>query len=83
MSDSTTTSIAIVAIITGIGSALALILKHIKHSECSKCCIIDTRTPPDTPNIQLTAPPPSPINTHKNDKNDKNNNDNNIREIEV
>jgi hypothetical protein len=71
MSDSTT-AIAIVAVIAGIGSAIALILKHIRHSECSKCCIIDTRTP-----IAL-APPPSPINQHH-----KNNIEDNIKENEV
>jgi len=71
MSDSTT-AIAIVAIITGIGSVIALILKHIRHSECFKCCIIDTRTP-----INL-APPPSSVNIHS-----KNNIEDNIKEIEV
>ena len=65
MSDSTT-AIAIVAVITGIGSVITLILKHIRHSECSKCCIIETRTPPDSPHIELTPPPPSPVNNHKN-----------------
>jgi hypothetical protein len=71
MSDSTT-AIAIVAVITGIGSAVALVLKHIRHSECFKCCIIDTRTP-----INL-APPPSPANMQR-----KNNIEDNIKEIEV
>lgn len=82
MSDSTT-AIAIVAIITGIGSCIGLILKQIKHSECSNCLKIDTRTP-----ITI-APPPTPILHHHNTttKNISTNNNNNyttdITEIEV
>lgn len=64
MSDSTTTAIAIVGIITGIGSAVALILKNIKHSECCSCCKIDTRTP-----VSLAPPPHKSINTNTNNKN--------------
>lgn len=75
MSESTTTAIAIVAIITGLGSAIALILKHIKHSECSNCCKIDTRTP------TILAPPPSPATIHK--KTEENKTEEHIREIEV
>ena len=86
MSDNTTTAIAIVGIITGIGSAIALVLKHIKHSKCSSCCEIDTRTP-------TLAPPPTPILFHKQTNNNittenkKLDNNNNttilIEEIEV
>jgi hypothetical protein len=74
MSSDSTTAIAIVAVITGIGSAVALILKNIKHSECCKCCVVDTRTP-----INL-APPPSPIIPHKNNENKT---EDNIKEIDV
>lgn len=73
MSESTTV-IAIVAIITGLGSAIALILKHIKHSECSNCCKIDTRTP------TILAPPPSPVLLNKKTEEKI---DDNVREIEV
>jgi len=71
MSDSTTpTSIAIVAIITAIGAAGALLFKHVKKSDCLGVHI-ETRTPPDSPHIELTPPPPqppppSPVNNHKN-----------------
>jgi|688.fasta_scaffold12271_6 hypothetical protein len=75
--------IAIVAIITAIGAAGALLFKHVKKSDCLGVHI-ETRTPPDSPHIELTPPPqpppPSPINAHKNDKN---NNLDNIKEIEV
>lgn len=74
MSSDSTTAIAIVAVITGIGSAIALILKNIKHSECSKCCVIDTRTP------TTLAPPPSPCSMPKNNENK---NVDNIKEVEV
>lgn len=72
MSDSTTSSsIAIVAIITAIGAAGALLFKHVKKSDCFGVHI-ETRgsTPPDSPHIELTPPPqpppPSPVNNHKN-----------------
>ena len=58
--------IAIVAIVTAIGTCGALLFKHIKKSDCLGVHI-ETRgsTPPETPNI-IIAPPPSPINPHKN-----------------
>jgi hypothetical protein len=65
MSDSTTPTLAIVAIITAIGACGALLFKHIKKSDCLGVHI-ETRTPPETPNITLSAPPPSPVNNHKN-----------------
>ena len=77
MSDTGTPAL-IVGAVALLGS-LGALFKIIKKSDCFGIHI-ETRTPPETPHIQLTAPPPSPINTHKNDKN---NNDNNIREIEV
>ena len=68
MSDTNTPALAvgIVAVITALGSAAILVLKYIKHSKCSKCCEIDTRTPTDVaPPIILTAPPPSPQVSNK------------------
>ena len=59
--------IALVAIITAIGAAGALLFKHVKKSDCLGVHI-ETRgsTPPETPHITLSAPPPSPVNNHKN-----------------
>jgi len=55
MADNTgATAIALVALSTAVFTGVALILKNIKHSECSKCCKIDTRTP------TTRTPPPSP-----------------------
>ena len=71
-----TEPIAIVAIITAIGACGALLFKHVKKSDCLGIHI-ETRTPPDTPHIQISAPPPSPVNNHKNKIDD------NIKEIEV
>jgi hypothetical protein len=50
-----------VALLGSIGA----ILKIIKKSDCWGIHI-QTRTPPDTPNITLSGAPPSPINPHKN-----------------
>ena len=77
MSD-TGTSALIVGAVALLGS-LGALFKIIKKSDCFGIHI-ETRTPPESPHIQIEAPPPSPINTHKNDKN---NNYYNIKEIEV
>lgn len=45
-------AITLVAIISGITALSVAVLSHIKHSECSKCLSIDTRTPPQTPHRQ-------------------------------
>jgi hypothetical protein len=77
-----TEPIAIVAIITAVGSLSAIVFKYVRHSEClGGCCEFDTRSPTNTtsPNNVLSNPP-SPINQHKNNKN---NTDDNIKEIEV
>ena len=54
------TILSIVAVVGGVGSCVALILKNIKHSDCCyKCFSIDTRTPVDNQNqnqIISTAP---------------------------
>lgn len=74
MSDNNNLTLSIIAVVSGISAAFVLILKHIKKSECSACCKIQTRTP-----ITL-APPPSHIlqhNTHTT-KNISTNNNNNI-----
>jgi len=47
-------AIAITGIIAGISGLAVAILTHIRHSECSKCFSLDTRTPPP-------CPPASPI----------------------
>jgi hypothetical protein len=39
----------LLALITGISSLVLGILNRIKHSECSSCCEIDTKTAPPTP----------------------------------
>jgi hypothetical protein len=53
-------AVAIVAIIAGVGGAFVSVLHTIKTSQCG-CCSINTRTPPQTPNI----PPQTPIQTPK------------------
>ena len=51
-------AIALTGIITGITGLTIAILTHIKHSECSKCFSLDTRSPPQS---ATPCPPPSPI----------------------
>jgi len=48
-------AVAIVAIIAGVGGACVSLLHTIKNSQCG-CCSINTRTPPQTPNIQISTP---------------------------
>ena len=65
------TIISIVAVIAGVGSCVALILKNIKHSDCCyKCFSIDTRTPVDNQNNIINRPP-SPQEFKKNKKSNK------------
>ena len=61
-----------VALLGSIGA----ILKIIKKSDCWGIHI-QTRTPPESPHITISAPPPSPVHNHKNNIND------NIKEVEV
>jgi hypothetical protein len=53
-------AVAIVAIIAGVGGACVSLLHTIKNSQCG-CCSINTRTPPQTPNIQISTPIQTPI----------------------
>ena len=64
------TIISIVAVIAGVGSCVALILKNIKHSDCCyRCFSIDTRTPVDNQNQnQIISTAPSPQEFKKNKK---------------
>lgn len=77
-----TEPIAIVAIITAVGAAGAILFKTIKKSDCWGIHL-ETRTPPETPNIPniIISRPPSPANIHT--KTEENKIENNIREIEV
>lgn len=52
-----TTTVAIIAIITSIGSLLVIFGKTIKNSTCCGCLKCETRTPP--PSIIVT-PAPTP-----------------------
>ena len=38
-------ALAITAIISGLSGLAIAIFSHVKHSECSRCFVIDTRTP--------------------------------------
>ena len=42
-------ALAITGIIAGISALSVAVLTHVRHSECSKCFTLDTRTPPPTP----------------------------------
>jgi len=57
MSDPTT--VAIIAIITSLGSLVVIFGKTIKNSTCLGCLKCETRTPPNTPAIMAT-PAPTP-----------------------
>ena len=59
--------VAIVAIIVSVGAASVSLMHTIKTSQCG-CCSINTRTPPQTPqipNIQISTPIQTPIQTPK------------------
>jgi hypothetical protein len=53
-------ALSVSAIIVAITGMLVSSLAVIKHSECSQCLKIDTRTPPNSPkeNIQPVSRPP-------------------------
>jgi hypothetical protein len=55
--------VAIVAVITAVGTLATIVFKYIRHSECLVCFKFDTRTPPESPAIQ--APPPTPQTHHR------------------
>jgi hypothetical protein len=38
-------ALAITAVISGLSGLAIAIFSHVKHSECSRCFVIDTRTP--------------------------------------
>ena len=56
-------TLAIVAIITGLGGCAVSILHTVRNSECcAGLCKLNTRTPPSTPRIEIS--PPSPKRPH-------------------
>jgi hypothetical protein len=54
--------VAIVAIIVSVGAASVSLMHTIKSSQCG-CCSVLTRTPPQTPNIQISTPIQTPKST--------------------
>ena len=38
-------ALAITAVISGLSGLAIAVFSHVKHSECSRCFVIDTRTP--------------------------------------
>jgi hypothetical protein len=55
--------VAIVAIIVAVGAASVSLMHTIKTSQCG-CCTLNTRTPPQSPNIQISTP----ISTRREEK---------------
>jgi hypothetical protein len=52
-------TLAIVAIITGLGGCAVAILHTVRTSECcAGLCKLNTRTPPSTPKIEISPPSP-------------------------